>query len=378
MTCACGGGCPRCVQAKLKLDTPGDRWEQEADRVADAVLAGGVLRPQHGGVTSAPPALQRVALSPEADDAKRGREGAQPDADEAGTVPSLQRLAGLQPVGTATDQHVTATLGRGGGSPLPAGLGVELGQRIGADFSAVRVHSDAEAAQRCDDVSARAFTHGRDLYFNHGEYQPQTRSGLRVLAHELAHVVQQGAAGPASTAAGAGTPNVQRMAALDSSTPHNLHDTDVQPWPQLPDARGDEYVVKTDAGSAVLGWVAYNSVPADERYWCHGFSLGTYTRWGYSVWSGSPMQQVVADEYRRIPRAQARAGDLAAWVLMPDGRLYGHSALFTQPVLRDGNLDTAQSRLDTKNGSAPLANRTLAEIMAVSAYGYNVAVYRHV
>jgi hypothetical protein len=127
----------------------------------------------------------------------------------------------------------------------------------------------------------------------------------------------------------------------------------------------------------LTAWVAYGGTPDDQRDWCHGISLGTYAAWGYSVWSGGPMEKVVRDEYRRIPREQARPGDLAAWVPMPDGRLYGHSARFTQPVLRgDGGIDAARSRLDTKNGQAMLANRSLAEIMAVSTYGYNVAVYR--
>lgn len=127
----------------------------------------------------------------------------------------------------------------------------------------------------------------------------------------------------------------------------------------------------------MTAWVAYGGTPDDQRDWCHGISLGTYAAWGYSVWSGGPMEKVVRDEYRRIPREQARPGDLAAWVPMPDGRLYGHSARFTQPVLRgDGGIDAARSRLDTKNGQAMLANRSLAEIMAVSTYGYSVAVYR--
>ena len=380
--CACGGGCPRCVQAKLKLDTPGDRWEQEAERVADAVSAGAALAPQQ---TGSAPGLQRVSglMSPEAEDAVHGAaqpgDGVEDDlaADGAGP-PAVQRLQRPAQAPSAPGSAWAAQLGSSAGQALPAPLAADLGQRIGADFSTVRVHADAQAAQLCDGVGARAFAHGRHLYFNRGEYRPYQRDGLRVLAHELAHVVQQGAAGaPPVQQGAAAAPPVQRMAALDRSSPATLHDADVQPWSDQPDARGDEYVVKTDAGSPVTAWVAYNSVPADKRYWCHGFSLGTYARWGYSVYSGSQMQRVVNDEYRRIPREQARAGDLAVWVLMPDGRLYGHSARFTQPVLRDGNLDTVQSRLDTKNGYAALANRTLAEIMAVSIYGYNVAVYRH-
>src|SRR5690606_19314471 len=66
-------------------------------------------------------------------------------------------------------------------------------QRIGADFSNVRVHTDAEAVQLSRDLNAKAFTTGSDIYFNTNEYAPQSASGRQLLAHELTHVVQQGA-----------------------------------------------------------------------------------------------------------------------------------------------------------------------------------------
>jgi hypothetical protein len=63
--------------------------------------------------------------------------------------------------------------------------------RFEHDFSGVRVHTDAEAARSARALSARAYTTGSDVVFNAGEYQPASRDGLRLIAHELAHVVQQ-------------------------------------------------------------------------------------------------------------------------------------------------------------------------------------------
>jgi hypothetical protein len=69
---------------------------------------------------------------------------------------------------------------------------------FGADFSGVHVHTDNNAAQMNQQLGARAFTHGSDIYFNQGEYQPATSTGDHLLAHELTHTVQQGAVGKES------------------------------------------------------------------------------------------------------------------------------------------------------------------------------------
>ncbi len=65
----------------------------------------------------------------------------------------------------------------------------------GVDFSRVRVHANARAAEAAQSLGARAFTYGRDIFFAQGEYAPQTAGGRKLLAHELAHVAQQSAAG---------------------------------------------------------------------------------------------------------------------------------------------------------------------------------------
>ncbi|MDY6874284.1 MAG: DUF4157 domain-containing protein [Chloroflexota bacterium] len=67
--------------------------------------------------------------------------------------------------------------------------------RFGRDFSQVRLHTDSQADRSARAFGARAMTMGRDIVFASGEYAPQSRSGRHLLAHELTHVVQQGADG---------------------------------------------------------------------------------------------------------------------------------------------------------------------------------------
>lgn len=80
---------------------------------------------------------------------------------------------------------------RGQGNALPEDLRKKMEKRIQADFSRVRIHTDAEAAQMSQSVHAQAFTNGMDIYFNEGKYSPDSLEGQHLLAHELTHVVQQ-------------------------------------------------------------------------------------------------------------------------------------------------------------------------------------------
>lgn len=82
----------------------------------------------------------------------------------------------------------------GKGSPLPDADQAFFGERMGADFRGVRVHTGGEAEESARDVSARAYTVGNHIVFNEGQYSPGSGQGRRLLAHELTHVVQQGSA----------------------------------------------------------------------------------------------------------------------------------------------------------------------------------------
>jgi hypothetical protein len=107
--------------------------------------------------------------------------------------------------GGATPEDPLAVRGQlGPGEPLPGGVAGRIGGVLGDSFSDVRIHTDARAARAADDVGARAFTVGSSVAFGAGEYRPGTIVGDALLAHELAHVVQQRSAAPELAAAHAG------------------------------------------------------------------------------------------------------------------------------------------------------------------------------
>ncbi len=80
---------------------------------------------------------------------------------------------------------------KGSGSKLSESTQSFMESRFGHDFSNVKIHTDSNAVQMSKDVNAQAFTHGSDIYFNSGKYNPDYSSGKHLLAHELTHVVQQ-------------------------------------------------------------------------------------------------------------------------------------------------------------------------------------------
>ena len=149
---------PARIQPKLIVNSPGDIYEQEADRVAEQVLAA----PAHPAVGGAPPHIQRYA--------GQATEG-------SNTAP-------------ASVDRALASSSR----PLEPVLRQDMEQGFGHDFSQVRVHSGTAAEQSARDVSANAYTVGHDIVFGAGRFAPQTSQGRRLLAHELTHVVQQSGA----------------------------------------------------------------------------------------------------------------------------------------------------------------------------------------
>jgi hypothetical protein len=80
---------------------------------------------------------------------------------------------------------------RGRGAPLPPAVREEMSSALGDAFSDVRIHTDSLASSLARSVEARAFTTGADIFFGRGEYSPGSGAGRSLLAHELAHVVQQ-------------------------------------------------------------------------------------------------------------------------------------------------------------------------------------------
>src|SRR4051794_27113758 len=94
--------------------------------------------------------------------------------------------------GSAVDPAVEQVLRQPtGGASLPAAVQGTMGGLLDTDFSDVQVHTDSTAAQASAAVGATAFTHGRNIFFSQGSYDPGSEAGQELLAHELTHVVQQ-------------------------------------------------------------------------------------------------------------------------------------------------------------------------------------------
>jgi hypothetical protein len=163
---------------RLTVNTPGDAFEREAERVADAVMRG---VPAGGAVRGGGRALRRCACGGTCPACREEEEaGGLRRAEDRGAAPSP---AFAPPI----VHHVLASAGQ----PLEAGVRTRMEERIGADFGAVRVHADTRAGESARAVRAHAYTVGRDVVFGAGRYAPGTAHGDRLIAHELAHVVQQ-------------------------------------------------------------------------------------------------------------------------------------------------------------------------------------------
>lgn len=143
------------MQPKLIIGASDNPLEQEADRIADRVLAA----PTQPAVTSAPPRIQRVA---------------EQSAEHSVAAPD------------SVDRVLASP-----GKPLDPALRQEMERSFGRDFSRVRVHSGGAAEQSAREVSARAYTVGHNIVFGAGQFAPRTHEGRRLIAHELTHVVQQ-------------------------------------------------------------------------------------------------------------------------------------------------------------------------------------------
>jgi hypothetical protein len=186
---------PVAFQARLTISQPGDRYEREADRVADAVMR--MAEP-----------LARPDIAREQDAAREERPGVATQSVARHITPLIQRELGVEE-GEVIDelmqrephpgQAVTDVSGvetgihalQNSGQPLDAATRSFFEPRFGHDFGQVRVHTGSKAHDLARSVQARAFTLGHDIVFAQREYMPASNAGKRLLAHELTHVVQQ-------------------------------------------------------------------------------------------------------------------------------------------------------------------------------------------
>lgn len=160
------------VQTKLTVGQPGDKYEQEADTVAAKVV--------------------EQINSPQTNQPVQGKV-------EPVVKPTVMRQGGAD--GEAVNQDVEQNIqqARGSGQGLAENVRQPMEQAFGADFSSVKVHTNGQADVLNRSLNSRAFATGQDIFFKQGEYQPGSKQGQELLAHELTHVVQQGGTGEIQT-----------------------------------------------------------------------------------------------------------------------------------------------------------------------------------
>ncbi|MBG6132802.1 hypothetical protein IWQ47_004368 [Aquimarina sp. EL_43] len=224
------------IQAKLRVNQPNDVYEKEADLVAERVV--NMSDQQVGLQNTAPPEVQRQEEEKEEEEtiqtaAISVQRMADEEQEESPSIQTkqytfIQREENTDMQASSSDEEeslqrysnerspsmyhsdVIQRSGRGppatgvrfqnqlhnstsGGRSMSKSVSSFMESRFGADFSAVKIHTDTSAQQMSKQVNAHAFTYGNHVYFNSGKYDPDSSSGKTLLAHELTHTIQQGA-----------------------------------------------------------------------------------------------------------------------------------------------------------------------------------------
>jgi hypothetical protein len=165
------------VQPKLTVGAPGDKYEIEADSMAERVMS--------MNVPDAPAAIQRSEVGEE-DPLQRSPlatsitpliQRQSEEEEDIQTKPSVQRAGRDGGVQASSSIENTLASQKGGGSPLDEDVRSFMEPRFGNDFSSVRIHTGSNAVQMNKELHAQAFTHGSDVYFNEGKYNPGSNEG---------------------------------------------------------------------------------------------------------------------------------------------------------------------------------------------------------
>jgi hypothetical protein len=246
----------------LTVSSPSDPAEVEADVVAARVLA------------AAPPAPP-VSPAPAPSQIQRRCSGCEEEEEQGAHVPDgkIQRHGEGTPSITPGVAAAVGAVG-GGGEPLPSAERRFFETRLGHDLSRVRVHTDRPAAEAARAIDADAFTLRNEVAFAEGLYQPGSESGRHLLAHELVHVIQQGAAAPLP---GAGAPPVQGSRGGPQIARQATGTMETSPTPAPPAARvpsadasepataGGGLVVEDDAQALTTGQMRKSQVLSELR-----------------------------------------------------------------------------------------------------------------
>lgn len=211
------------IQPKLAFGNQGDQYEVEADKMADKVVGNNSepnsiqkkeneeeiqQKPLASEVT---PLIQKMETSEEEQPVQskeeeesiqkmEEEETVQAKCDDCEKEEKVQKQEEEEAVQSKSENNASTSnqpsfesklKGGNGGQKMDGQTRSEMESGFGADFSRVNIHNDSEAAQMSQEIGAQAFTHGNDVYFNKGKYNPNSKEGKHLLAHELTHTIQQ-------------------------------------------------------------------------------------------------------------------------------------------------------------------------------------------
>ncbi len=222
---------PNSIQPKLKIGRPNDQYEQETDAMAEEVVGklskadqstpgtepvsekgnwqSPVFRSQTGNQidkreeeneqiqeeeaeVQRRPIFESNADPSEEEIQRKCVECEQEEKVQKKATPTLMTKSSSGEMTATPDFQEELNTTQGKGQPLPDDTRTSMESAFGIDFSGVNIHTDQKATEMSQGLGAQAFTHGADIYFNKGKYEPGSTDGQKLLAHELTHTVQQG------------------------------------------------------------------------------------------------------------------------------------------------------------------------------------------
>lgn len=200
---------PAHIQPKLTVNQPGDKYEQEADAMAEKVVSNLSSKTEIIGNNNNPnppsgpsnnffgsffssgnhSTIQTKCAACEAEEQNELEEKIQKKPLSEYLLQAKEN-PNTQP---EVSNHISTELKNSSskGNPIPKNTKTEMEHGFGTDFSQVRIHTDTVAQSMSKNLGAQAFTYGTDIYFNTGRFETQSQNGKKLLAHELTHVIQQ-------------------------------------------------------------------------------------------------------------------------------------------------------------------------------------------
>ncbi|MCT4623272.1 MAG: DUF4157 domain-containing protein, partial [Schleiferiaceae bacterium] len=283
------------VQPKLKIGAPNDPYEKEADRVADRVVSD-----KGGGLINAKNySIQRKCNSCEEEEAVQAKQNTN------GTTPSFNHNNFKNQLNSCSNE----------GSKMESSVQRKMSSKMGADFGKVRIHTGNNAQQMSTSINAKAFTHGHNIYFNQGQYNPSSKEGTRLLAHELTHVIQQNGGSkaiqrdlaiplPNPNAATPELSDTQIQDAIEYNQRHMRNAEEIRVTRDVLGLSHDQPTIDTAFVNAVARYQARNFITADGK-------IGRVTSARLSREFTAERQHLDRDESRDLYRASRRMGTRA-------------------------------------------------------------------